>query len=67
MESRMTELETKIAFQDDLLDALNHTVAMQQQQLDQQQRQIQLLYEQIRSLSPSQLASQSEQERPPHY
>lgn len=67
MESRLTNLETKVAFQDDLLEALNRTVAEQQQQLDLLQRQLQLLYEQLRSLSPSNVAGAVEDERPPHY
>jgi SlyX protein len=66
-ESRLIELETKAAFQDDLLEALNRTVADQQLQIDTLQRQLQLIYEQVRTLSPSQLAATSEQERPPHY
>lgn len=67
MEARLIELETKLAFQDDLLEALNRTVADQQQQLDRQQQQIRLLYEQLRSLNPSPLGSATSEERPPHY
>lgn len=67
MESRLNDLETKLAFQDDLLEALNLTVAEQQRQLDMQQQQIRLLYEQLRSLSPSNLAEAPVDERPPHY
>lgn len=67
MESRLTNLETKVAFQDDLLEGLNRTVAEQQQQLDLLQRQLQLLYEQLRSLSPSNMGTATEDERPPHY
>lgn len=67
MESRLNDLETRVAFQDDLLETLNTIVAQQQQQLDLMQREIRLLYEQIRTLSPSDIAGNSEQERPPHY
>lgn len=67
MESRLTDLETRLAFQDDLLDALNRTVAEQQRQLDMQQHQIRLLYEQLRSLSPSLIEGEAVDERPPHY
>ena len=67
MESRLTNLETKVAFQDDLLDSLNRIVASQQQQIDLLQQQIQLLYDQLRSLSPSNIALDSEEVRPPHY
>lgn len=67
MNNRLSDLETKVAFQDDLLDTLNQTVVDQQQQIDLLQRQMKLLYEQIRSLSPSPLDEATEQERPPHY
>lgn len=67
MESRLTNLESKIAFQDDLLDSLNRIVASQQQQIDLLQQQIQMLYDQLRSIAPSNLALESEETRPPHY
>lgn len=67
MESRLNDLETRVAFQDDLLETLNTIVAQQQQRLDLMQREIRLLYEQIKTLSPSDIAGSNEQERPPHY
>ncbi|MFC3625459.1 SlyX family protein [Vogesella amnigena] len=67
MESRITELEIKLALQEELMDALNLTVARQQQQID-------LLQEQLRHLYRLQQAgSQPEEQRslrddiPPHY
>jgi SlyX protein len=67
MESRLTELEIKVALQDDLLDTLNLTIARQQQQID-------LLQEQLRHLYRMQQAgNQPEEQRslrdeiPPHY
>lgn len=67
MESRLTNLETKVAFQDDLVESLNRIVAEQQQQIDLLQQQVQLLYDQLRSLSPSNIAEGEADERPPHY
>lgn len=67
MESRLTDLETRAAFQDDLLESLNHIVASQQRQIDLMQREIRMLYDQLKSLSPSEMAGSNEQERPPHY
>ncbi|HEX4869961.1 MAG TPA: SlyX family protein [Moraxellaceae bacterium] len=67
METRLTNLETKVAFQDDLVESLNRIVAAQQQQIDLLQQQVQLLYDQIRSLSPTNVAGEAEEERPPHY
>ena len=40
MEERITELEIKISFQEELLDTLNQTVVRQQQQLDLLQQQM---------------------------
>lgn len=67
MESRLTNLETKVAFQDDLVESLNRIVAAQQQQIDLLQQQVQLLYDQLRSLSPSNVDGSPVDERPPHY
>lgn len=67
MDSRLTDLETKVAFQDDLLESLNRIVAEQQQQIDMLQQQVQMLYDQLRSIAPSNIAQGSADERPPHY
>lgn len=67
MESRLTNLEVKLAFQDDLLEALNRTVAAQQTQLDLMQEEIRLLYQQLKSLTPSQIGTAEEEPPPPHY
>lgn len=67
MDSRLTELETKVAFQDDLLESLNRIVAEQQQQIDMMQQQLQILYDQLRSIAPSNIAQGNADERPPHY
>jgi len=42
-------------------------VAQQQQEIDMLQQQVQMLYDQLRSLGPSNIAGASEEERPPHY
>lgn len=67
MDSRLTELESRVAFQDDLLDALNRIVADQQRQIELMQREIRLVYDQLKSLSPSEIAMGNDDERPPHY
>lgn len=65
-DSRLTDLEVKVAFQDDLLDALNLTVTRQQQQIDLLQEQIRVLYQQLRSNQPGNDAPAGH-EIPPHY
>ena len=67
MDARITELEVKLAFQDDLLEALNQTVAQQQQQIDLLQAQMRQLYQQMKTLQPSGLADEADEPPPPHY
>lgn len=66
-EDRLTELEVKLAFQDELLDTLNLTVTRQQQQIDLLQQQLRLLYQQMRSATPDADPGASQHEIPPHY
>ncbi|MDR3383736.1 SlyX family protein [Cupriavidus basilensis] len=67
MESRLTELEIKVAFQDDLLDTLNLAVARQQRQIDLLQEQLQALYQQMRSSGTGSADNGPQHELPPHY
>ncbi|GAB7545692.1 SlyX family protein [Cupriavidus sp. 8B] len=67
MESRLTELEIKVAFQDDLLDTLNLAVARQQRQIDLLQEQLQALYQQMRSSGTGGGDNGPQHELPPHY
>ncbi len=66
MESRLNELEAKISLAEDLLDALNHTVYRQQQQIDQLQQDIRALRQQLQEAAPAEAASPGT-EVPPHY
>jgi SlyX protein len=66
MESRLNELEVKISFAEDLLDALNRTVFRQQQQIEQLQRDIRTLRQQMEQAAPAEAASPGD-EIPPHY
>lgn len=67
MESRLIDLEIKVAFQEDLIETLNLTVARQQQQLDLLQAQFRALYQQVRAAAPAGAESQPQHEIPPHY
>jgi SlyX protein len=66
METRLTELEVKLAFAEDLLEALNHTVFRQQEQIDQLQRDLRILREQMLQALPAEQRSLRD-EIPPHY
>jgi|SRR5690554_4714948 len=67
-EERIIELETKIAYQEDLLESLNATVAAQQQQLDQLEKVCRALIERWEQVNDTLKSHSSEQyEIPPHY
>ncbi|MGL4995093.1 MAG: SlyX family protein [Deefgea sp.] len=65
MESRITELEIRLALQDELLDELNQIIARQQLQIDQLRQDLRYLQE--RSSGPEQSGRSLLDEIPPHY
>ena len=67
LEERIIELETKMAFQDDLLNDLNDVVAEQSQTVSMLIREVYQLRQQVKNVSPSNIAAQSEETPPPHY
>ncbi|MBY4897503.1 SlyX family protein [Cupriavidus sp. AU9028] len=67
MESRITDLEVKLAFQEDLLETLNLTVAKQQRQIELLQEQMQALYQQVGSATGAADSAAQSTELPPHY
>ena len=66
MESRLTDLEIKISFTEDMVDELNRTIFRQQQQIDLLMLQIKALREQVRTTEPQEQRNLRD-EIPPHY
>jgi len=66
MQDRLTELESKLAFAEDLIETLNQTVIRQQGQIDSLQQQLRLLYERVQDVLPDE-ARTPRDEIPPHY
>lgn len=67
-EDRMDRLEGKLCLAEDLLETLNLTVYRQQQQIDQLQGQIRLLYQQMQGMSSGNAEKRDlREEIPPHY
>lgn len=66
-EERLIELETRLTFQEDLLDTLNHIVAEQQQELMQLKDLCRDLLQQLRQMPEPGAARRPEDEVPPHY
>lgn len=66
-EKRLIELETKVSYQEDLLQELNKLVTSQQTQLDQLTKTCELLGDQLKEAMLYLPASGNVDEKPPHY
>jgi SlyX protein len=66
MEARISELEIKISFAEDMIDELNRTVYKQQQQIDRLLAQVETLRDQVQAAAPAEQRSLRD-ELPPHY
>lgn len=67
MDARLTELETKISYQEHLLGELNDVVTSQQRQIDRLERQLKRMGDHLKQMSGSGLARPEEEAPPPHY
>lgn len=73
MESQLAELEIKLNLAEDAIDALNHTLFRQQQQIDLLQAQMRELYRQSQPTDSADAAETLNQpadpraDIPPHY
>ena len=67
LESRVEELEMKIAFQDGTIEELDQQVIKLNQALALQQEQLKLLISKFQASEPSNMASQADETPPPHY
>ena len=67
IEERLVNIEAKITFQEDLIEALNKTVYQQQQKLDRLEAVYKTLTSHIQSLAETGNESKPANERPPHY
>lgn len=65
-DERITQLEVKLAFAEDLLDTLNATVARQQEQIELLAREVVRLRRRETGDDPASSAVPPD-ERPPHY
>jgi SlyX protein len=64
---RIEKLETKLAFQEDALAALNDALVDQQVRLDHLEAMLKLLVEQLREQVDGQPPEAAEDPPPPHY
>lgn len=63
---RMDELESQLAFQDELLASLNAIVAKQDREMVQMRQQLEVLAARLRALADA-LPAEMQDEVPPHY
>lgn len=67
MNERLTDLESRLAFQEHTLEELNQVVIEQQRQLAVLAERLRNLEERVRAIQPSQIATEAEETPPPHY
>ncbi len=67
MENRIIELETKISYQEHLIQELNDVVTHQQKQIDALELEIKRIRDHLKGTSSSQIARPEEEVPPPHY
>lgn len=65
--ARMDELETRLAFQDELIETLSGQVAQQELDIRKLWEAKQHLKKQLSEIAPSNLKREDEEAPPPHY
>ena len=65
--AHIEELQTKVAFQEHTIEALNEALASQQHQLDELTYKLRHVIDRVKSIEPSNVAKDSEETPPPHY
>lgn len=67
IEERLVDLETKLAYQEDTIQALNNVVCEQQKQIDQLEATCKLLIDRVGQLAAAADLGKIVDEKPPHY
>jgi len=67
LENRIIELETKISYQDHLLQELNEVITLQQKQIDRLEKDSRRMLEHLKASHTSGIARPEEDVPPPHY
>ena len=66
-DQRCTELEIKLAYQEDIVKALNDVVCGQQESIDRLEQTCRYLMQRLQEVTQGSLSEVSDQEKPPHY
>ncbi len=67
LQTRLDELETRLAFQDDVINTLSEQVAKQEMDIRELWDAKRLLHSQIKDVSHSNIKREEEESPPPHY
>ncbi len=67
MKERLTELEVRVAFQEQTLQDLNEAVTRQQREIDRLAKELETVKSRLAGLAPSMVIPQEEEKPPPHY
>lgn len=67
MSDRINELESQIAFQDNMIQELNDVVTRQQQQIDELSGKVGMLLNRVQQLNENLSGPEGDEPPPPHY
>lgn len=67
LQARLDELETRLAFQDDVINTLSEQVAKQEMDIRELWDAKRLLHNQLKDVSPSNIKAEDQETPPPHY
>lgn len=67
LQSRLDELEMKLAFQEQTIDELNEALTKQQFMIDRMEVQLKFMVGKVKGMQTSNMADESEETPPPHY
>jgi len=65
--AHIEELQTKVAFQEHTIEALNEALSSQQHQLDELTYKLRHVVDRVKSIEPTNMAKESDETPPPHY
>ncbi|WP_246037031.1 SlyX family protein [Thalassotalea litorea] len=67
LNQRLDNLETRLAFQDDVIDQLNHEISVHQQKIKDLNEQLHLIGQKVRDMNTSVVGRDEDETPPPHY
>ena len=67
LETRIDELESQVAFQDELIESLNSTVARQDREIIEMKHQLSRFSERLKEIGDASDGAAPQDETPPHY